>query len=50
LIVAVSHREFVTRPLTDFYNKIAPNGCFIDVKCQFDPVALRDSGLNLWRL
>jgi UDP-N-acetyl-D-galactosamine dehydrogenase len=27
-----------------------PNGCFIDVKCQFDPVALRNAGFNLWRL
>ena len=50
LIVAVSHREFVDRPLADFHDKIAPNGCFIDVKCQFDPVALRNSGFNLWRL
>ena len=50
LIVAVSHREFIDRPLTDFHNKIVPNGCFIDVKCQFDPVALRDAGFNLWRL
>lgn len=50
LIVAVSHREFVERPLGDFKAKVSRNGCFIDVKSQFDPASLRDAGINVWRL
>lgn len=50
LIVAVSHREFVERPLADFQSKMSSCGCFIDVKSQFDPVALREAGINVWRL
>ena len=50
LIVAVSHREFVERPLADFQSKMSSSCCFIDVKSQFDPVALREAGINVWRL
>lgn len=50
LIVAVSHKEFVERPLKDFQSKMTGNGCFIDVKSQFDPAALREAGINVWRL
>ncbi|BBJ22846.1 nucleotide sugar dehydrogenase [Candidatus Nitrotoga sp. AM1P] len=50
LIAAVSHREFLARPLTDFQTKIVPNGCFIDVKSHFDQDALRATGVNVWRL
>jgi UDP-N-acetyl-D-galactosamine dehydrogenase len=50
IIVAVSHRQFIDRPLTDFQPKVTDKGCFIDVKSQFDPVALREAGFNVWRL
>ena len=50
LIAAVSHREFLARPLADFQEKIVSNGCFIDVKSHFDQTALRAAGLNVWRL
>ena len=50
IIVAVSHREFLDRPLTDFQTKVSDKGCFIDVKSQFDQAALREAGLNVWRL
>ena len=50
IIVAVSHREFLDRPLTDFQAKVSDKGCFIDVKSQFDQTALREVGLNVWRL
>ncbi|MBA2660320.1 MAG: nucleotide sugar dehydrogenase [Nitrosospira sp.] len=50
IIVAVSHREFLDRPLTDFQTKVSDKGCFIDVKSQFDQTALREAGLNVWRL
>ncbi|HEX5342443.1 MAG TPA: nucleotide sugar dehydrogenase [Duganella sp.] len=50
LISAVSHRELAARPLRQMLDKIVANGCFIDLKSQFDADALRSSGLNVWRL
>lgn len=50
IIVAVSHREFLGRPLADFQAKISNKGCFIDIKSQFDQTALREAGFNVWRL
>jgi UDP-N-acetyl-D-galactosamine dehydrogenase len=50
IIVAVPHQQFMERPLSDFQAKVTGNGCFIDVKSQFDSKALREAGLNVWRL
>jgi UDP-N-acetyl-D-galactosamine dehydrogenase len=50
MIVAVAHRQFTEMPLTHFQSKITDKGCFIDVKSQFDSAALREAGLNVWRL
>jgi UDP-N-acetyl-D-galactosamine dehydrogenase len=50
IIVAVPHQQFIERPLSDFQAKVTGNGCFIDVKSQFDSKALREAGLNVWRL
>jgi UDP-N-acetyl-D-glucosamine/UDP-N-acetyl-D-galactosamine dehydrogenase len=50
LIAAVGHRQLLARPLEEFCGKVAPNGCFIDVKSQFDGAALRAAGLQVWRL
>ena len=50
IIVAVPHQQFIERPLSDFQAKVTSKGCFIDVKSQFDPKALRATGLNVWRL
>jgi UDP-N-acetyl-D-glucosamine/UDP-N-acetyl-D-galactosamine dehydrogenase len=50
LIVAVPHQQFVERPLSDLQAKVTSKGCFIDVKSQFDSKALREAGLNVWRL
>lgn len=50
LISAVAHRELCERPLAQVRDKIAPAGCFIDLKSQFDESALRASGLSVWRL
>jgi UDP-N-acetyl-D-glucosamine/UDP-N-acetyl-D-galactosamine dehydrogenase len=50
IVAAVSHRELLCRPLSDFLAKIAKKGCFVDVKSQFDHVALREAGLTVWRL
>ena len=50
IIAAVSHREFLARPLSEYLCKVAENGCFIDVKSQHDQTALREAGLSVWRL
>jgi UDP-N-acetyl-D-galactosamine dehydrogenase len=50
LVVAVAHKQFVTRPVTDFYAKVSANGCFVDVKSRFDMPALQKAGLTVWRL
>jgi UDP-N-acetyl-D-galactosamine dehydrogenase len=50
LVVAVAHKEFLARPLDDHRRKVAANGCFIDVKSQFDMQALQQAGLTVWRL
>ena len=50
IIAAVSHREFLARPMSEYLSKVAENGCFIDVKSQHDQTALRKAGLSVWRL
>jgi UDP-N-acetyl-D-galactosamine dehydrogenase len=50
IVAAVSHKELMRRSLAEFQAKVVENGCFIDVKSQFDPHALREAGLSVWRL
>ena len=50
LIVAVAHSEFATRAVDDLTSKLVPGGLFVDVKCQADAAALRERGINVWRL
>ncbi|MEH6433547.1 nucleotide sugar dehydrogenase [Massilia sp. DD77] len=50
VIVAVPHKEVLALSLTDFQSKLNEGGCFIDVKAQFDPKALREAGYCVWRM
>jgi UDP-N-acetyl-D-galactosamine dehydrogenase len=50
LVVAVPHKEVLERSLLDFQAKLNDNGCFIDVKSQFDPKAISEAGYCVWRL
>jgi UDP-N-acetyl-D-galactosamine dehydrogenase len=50
IVAAVSHKELLARPLSDLQSKLNENGCFIDVKSQFDKQALLDAGFSVWRL
>ena len=50
IVAAVAHKEFLARPMKDYLSKVKSGGCFIDVKCQFDPKTVKESGLSLWRL
>lgn len=50
IIVAVAHKQFVNRPLSDYAAKLAPKGTFVDVKGQFDSHQLEKLGFSVWRL
>lgn len=50
IIAAVSHRELLATRLHDVLLKVVRNGCFIDIKSNYDPAVLRDAGLSVWRL
>lgn len=50
VVAAVGHKELLARPFADIAGKMAPGGCFIDVKSQFDMHAIRALGFSVWRL
>jgi UDP-N-acetyl-D-glucosamine/UDP-N-acetyl-D-galactosamine dehydrogenase len=50
VVAAVAHKELLARPLAELQAKLNPKGCFIDVKSQYDKVALQDAGFSVWRL
>lgn len=50
LVAAVSHKELLALSLTDITAKLAPGGCFIDVKSQFNMTGLQEAGFSVWRL
>lgn len=49
-VLAVPHRELVSRPISDFAAKTIAGGCLVDVKSRLDPEAVRAHGLKVWRL
>jgi UDP-N-acetyl-D-galactosamine dehydrogenase len=49
-ILAVAHKEFLARPISDFAGKTQRGGCIVDVKAKLDPQAVQEQGLKLWRL
>jgi UDP-N-acetyl-D-galactosamine dehydrogenase len=49
-ILAVAHKEFLARPISDFAGKTQRGGCLVDVKAKLDPQAVQKEGLELWRL
>jgi UDP-N-acetyl-D-galactosamine dehydrogenase len=50
LVLAVAHRDYLDRPITEFRGKLNKGGCVIDVKAALDPVALHAAGVPFWRL
>lgn len=50
VVAAVAHKQFIGRPLTDYYAKVIERGCFVDVKSRYDMAALQRAGLTVWRL
>src|SRR5215467_11734729 len=50
IVAAVAHRQFVGLSAAQLATKLAPKGCFMDVKARFDASALRAAGFSVWRL
>jgi len=50
IVLAVSHKEFAARPLSDYQAKLSANGVLADVKAVFDPQAVKAAGIPFWRL
>jgi UDP-N-acetyl-D-galactosamine dehydrogenase len=50
LVAAVSHRDYLARPVSDVLTKLRPGGVFIDVKSRFERSALEKAGVRVWRL
>ncbi len=50
LILAVPHKEYLQKNLSELKELLLPHGCLIDVKSVFDPEDAKEIGLNFWRL
>jgi UDP-N-acetyl-D-galactosamine dehydrogenase len=50
IVAAVAHRTFRACPLDVILSKLAPNGLYVDVKCQADAAELARRGIAVWRL
>ena len=50
MIAAVAHKQLVALSPAQLAAKLAPKGCFMDVKARFDSLALQAAGLSVWRL
>jgi UDP-N-acetyl-D-galactosamine dehydrogenase len=50
IVAAVAHRELAARPVAHVAAKLAPGGLYVDVKAQADAAALREHGIEVWRL
>jgi UDP-N-acetyl-D-galactosamine dehydrogenase len=50
IVSAVAHKELCARPIDDLCAKLVADGVFVDVKCKADAQALRERGIDVWRL
>jgi UDP-N-acetyl-D-galactosamine dehydrogenase len=50
VVAAVAHKEYSALAASDFAPILVRGGAFIDVKSAFDPSALQEAGLRVWRL
>ncbi len=50
IVAAVSHKEYLSMPLSGILAKLKKGGVFTDVKSAYDPLAIRAAGNKLWRL
>jgi UDP-N-acetyl-D-galactosamine dehydrogenase len=50
IVAAVAHKHYKELSLPDLVGKSKKNGCFIDVKANFNSESLKEAGLSVWRL
>ncbi len=50
IVLAVAHREFTSRSVDEYADKLDAGGVLMDVKCQTDTAALQKRGVKVWRL
>ena len=50
IVAAVSHQQLKARPMTDYLEKLLPQGVIADVKGQFDHRSIDEKQVTLWRL
>ena len=50
IVAAVAHSEYLEMPLPKLLGKLTPGGVFSDVKSSYNPAALLEAGVRLWRL
>jgi UDP-N-acetyl-D-galactosamine dehydrogenase len=50
IVLAVAHRDFISKSVDDYAAKLAPGGVLMDVKCQTDVAAFEKRGIKVWRL
>jgi UDP-N-acetyl-D-galactosamine dehydrogenase len=50
IVAAVAHKHYKELSLHELVGKSKKNGCFIDVKANFNSENLKDAGLSVWRL
>lgn len=50
IVAAVSHSEYAQMGVPALAAKLVKGGVFTDVKCAYDPAAIKATGAKLWRL
>jgi UDP-N-acetyl-D-glucosamine/UDP-N-acetyl-D-galactosamine dehydrogenase len=50
VVVAVAHQAFLSRPCSEYVDRLKQGGCFIDVRARFDRAKLNIAGVVVWRL
>ena len=50
IVAAVAHEPYRRRPVSDYLERLQPDGVLVDVKGLFDAMQVRESGVHLWRL
>lgn len=50
IVAAVAHKEFKSRPISDYVSKLQNGGVLTDVKSMFDEAQFSAQGVTVWRL
>lgn len=50
IVAAVSHKEYMNKPILEITQRLKAGGVFIDIKSAFNPETLKSAGFNVWRL